>query len=110
MDESHKDVPRELIPLDELGPPPANYSPAVRVGSQVFVSGMIAMHDGAVVGIGDVTKQTRVVIGHIETALRNAGAAFADVVRYRIYLTDIADLAEVRTVLGSAFRSQIGRA
>jgi len=95
--------PRQLILLGEDGTAPANYSPAVRVGSQVFVAGMVAMQDGEIVGRGDIAAQTRQVLIHIETALDRAGATFGDIVRYRIYLTDIADLAAVRAELGPRF-------
>jgi enamine deaminase RidA (YjgF/YER057c/UK114 family) len=91
--------------VDICGSPqaPANYSPAVRVGSHVYVSGMIAMRDGEVAGVGDAAAQTRIVIENIEDALNQAGAELGDVVRYRIYLTDIDDLALVRSALAPAF-------
>ncbi len=95
--------PRQLILLGNDAAAPANYSPAVRVGSQVFVAGMIAMQNGEIIGIGDIAAQTRQVLENIETALDRAGATFGDIVRYRIYLTDIADLAAVRAELGPRF-------
>ncbi len=94
---------RTLITLDDQSDPPANYSPAVRVGAQVFVSGMIAMKDGEIVGTDDIVVQTRQVLEHLETALKRAGASLGDVVRYRIYLTDMSDLAGVRSVLTPVF-------
>jgi enamine deaminase RidA (YjgF/YER057c/UK114 family) len=93
-------APRELI---SFGEPAGNYSPAVRVGSQVFVAGMIAMKDGEVVGKGDVAAQTRQVLANIETALQLAGAQMSEIVRYRIYLTDMADLQVVRAELAPIF-------
>lgn len=95
--------PRMLIDLGDTNAAPVNYSPAVRVGSHVFVAGMIAMKDGEVVGRDDVVAQTQQVLAQIDTALTRAGATFADIVRYRIYLTDIGDLAAVRTVLATTF-------
>lgn len=93
-------IQRELI---SFGAPAGNYSPAVRVGNQVFVAGMIALHDGEMVGQGDVAAQTRQVLANIKTALHLAGARMADIVRYRIYLTDMADLAIVRAELAPVF-------
>jgi enamine deaminase RidA (YjgF/YER057c/UK114 family) len=95
--------PRELIHIDGSDRSPANYSPAVRVGSHVYVSGMIAMRDGDVIGVGDVAAQTHAVLENIEAALSAAGAVLADVVRYRIYLTHIDDLAAARSALAPAF-------
>lgn len=103
MEGQNAEPARTLISTSDGGQLPANYSPAVRVGSHVFVSGMIAMNDGEVTGIGDVTAQTRQAIEHIEAALSQAGASMADVVRYRIYLTDIGDLAAVRSALAPTF-------
>lgn len=103
MTDRISDPPRELISHDEPDAPPRNYSTAVRVGSHVFVSGMIALRDGNVVGVGDAEAQTRFVIGHIEDALASAGAVLEDIVRYRIYLTDIEDLPGVRAALTPTF-------
>jgi enamine deaminase RidA (YjgF/YER057c/UK114 family) len=97
--------PRELILLDDNSTPPANFSHAVRVGSQVFVAGMVSSKDGQIVGKGDAAAQTRQVIENIETALQRAGSNLRDVVRYRVYLTDMADLPAVRSVLTPAFGS-----
>ncbi|HET9661585.1 MAG TPA: Rid family hydrolase [Thermomicrobiales bacterium] len=102
---TQSEPPRRLIILDDSGNAPANYSPAVRVGNQVFVAGMISMRDGEIVGLGDIVAQTRQVLDHVETALQRAGSAFGDIVRYRIYLTDMSDLAGVRSVLNERFGS-----
>lgn len=67
------------------------YCRAVRAGDQVHVAGTTAVVDGRVVGVGDAGEQTRVVLGIIGEALDRAGASFADVVRTRMYVTDIAD-------------------
>lgn len=66
------------------------YARVVRVGNQVYVSGTTATApDGSIVGIDDVYAQTRYAIEKIQAALNEAGASLADVVRTRIYLTDI---------------------
>jgi enamine deaminase RidA (YjgF/YER057c/UK114 family) len=66
------------------------FSRALRVGDTVYVSGTVAWgDDGALAGEGDVYAQARQTIRNIEKALVEAGASLADVVRTRVYLTDI---------------------
>jgi enamine deaminase RidA (YjgF/YER057c/UK114 family) len=99
------DPPRRLITLDDTSEPPANFSPAVRVNQHVFVAGMVGMNGGEVVGHDDIIAQSRQALDNVETALRRAGARFEDIVRYRVYLTDMADLPQVRQVLNERFGS-----
>jgi enamine deaminase RidA (YjgF/YER057c/UK114 family) len=102
---TRSDPPRRLITLDDTSKPPANFSPAVRVGNQVFVAGMVSMSGGEVIGREDTGAQTRQALDNVEMALVRAGARFEDIVRYRVYLTDMTDLPEVRTVLNERFGS-----
>ena len=79
------------------------YSRAVRVGNAVFVSGTTAIKDGAIVGEGDAAAQTRHILGIIAAALEQAGASLADVVRCRVYVTDIDVWQAVAAELSHAF-------
>ncbi len=66
------------------------YSRAVRVGGRVYLTGTTAIDEnGQLVGAGDAYRQTVQIIRNIERALKQAGASLENVVRTRMFVTDI---------------------
>lgn len=74
------------------------YSRAVQIGNVIEVSGTTASEDDKVIGVGDVTLQAEYIIKKIEHTLVEAGFSLKDVVRTRIFMTDISHWEEVAKV------------
>lgn len=84
--------------------PVIGYSRAVLVGDYIHISGTTATDDdGAVVGLGDPAAQTRRALANIEVALAKAGATIDQIVRTRMFVTDISRWEEYGRAHGEAF-------
>ncbi|MGH7629038.1 MAG: RidA family protein [Gemmatimonadales bacterium] len=95
---------KEAVTAARIAPPVGPFSPAVRAGELVYLSGQVAQDPatGRLIP-GDVTLQTEQVFRNAEAVLRAAGKSFADVVRVGVFLTDMADFQAMNAVFGRYF-------
>jgi 2-iminobutanoate/2-iminopropanoate deaminase len=89
---------RQAFSAADAPAPIGPYSPAIRAGNLVFLSGQIALDaNGALVG-DDITSQTEQVMRNIDALLRAAGASFSDVVRTTVFLADFEEFSAMNAV------------
>lgn len=94
-----------IIPAGSA-PPLAPYSPGVRAGNSIYVSGMLAIDkDGKSVGIGDITAQTRHVLDSVKAVIEAGGGKMSDIAYNAIILKDLADYAAMNKVYAEYFPS-----
>jgi enamine deaminase RidA (YjgF/YER057c/UK114 family) len=99
-----KFMKRELFSSGTPWEPIVGYSRAVKIGNQIWVSGTTATDtNGSIVGKGDPSAQTRQIIANITSALAAAGAQLSDVVRTRIFVTDMNHWEAIGRAHGEAF-------
>ncbi len=79
------------------------YSRAVRIGNTIEVSGTVSLQDGKLVGPGDPYLQAKRALEIIMESIRELGGKKEDIIRTRIYVTDVKDWAEVGKAHGECF-------
>ncbi len=84
--------------------PLVGYCRAIRIGDRIEVAGTTAMKDGEVVGVGNPYEQTKFILQTIEQALIELGSGMSDVVRTRMFVTDISKWEEIGKAHGEFFR------
>ncbi|MBK8981666.1 MAG: RidA family protein [Ignavibacteria bacterium] len=80
------------------------YSRAVKIDDRILISGTTSIVDGNLVGKGDIYLQTKTIIEKIDSVLKQAGSGLQDIIRLRVYVTDIKKWEEAGRALGEAFR------
>jgi enamine deaminase RidA (YjgF/YER057c/UK114 family) len=81
------------------------YSRAVQIGDQLEISGTVATDENGVVGKGDPYAQTRFILSKIERVLQQAGFNLDDVIRTRMFVTDISRWEEIGKAHGEFFKA-----
>ncbi|WP_409342915.1 RidA family protein [Paenibacillus sp. MBLB4367] len=84
--------------------PLVGYSRAIRIGNRIEVAGTTAMRDGKVIGGSDAYEQAKEALTIIQESLAQLGATMADVVRTRMYVTDISRWEEIGRAHGEFFK------
>ena len=95
---------RQTISSNTIWEDKFGYSRAVRVGNLIEVSGTTAVDGDQIIAPGNIYEQTKFIFGKIERALREAGTGMKDVVRTRMFVTDISQSDEVGRAHGEFFK------
>lgn len=97
---------RSAVTTDRIAPPVGPFSPAIRVGDTVYLSGQVAQDPatGRLID-GDVTRQTEQILKNIEAVLHAAGFSLRDVVKVGVFLTDMRDFQAMNAVYARSFEA-----
>ena len=99
-------MPESAAPLVCIGSAQGPYSPAVRCGNLLFVSGQVAIRpDGVALGAEDLATQTRQCLANLRAVLENAGASLDRVVKVTVFLADVEGWAVFSQIYAEAFGS-----
>jgi 2-iminobutanoate/2-iminopropanoate deaminase len=97
-------MPRQAVTAEGLAPPVGPFSPAIRAGGFIFLSGQVAIDPRTDKLLdGDVAAQTDQVFDNAGVLLQAAGKSFADVVKVNVFLADMADYAAMNAVYQRRF-------
>ncbi len=94
---------KKIISTPAAPPPVGPYSQAVQAGSWLFISGQIALTAAGDLAGDDIVVQTIQVLENLKAILAAAGLSLQDVVKTTVYLTDLADFAEMNRVYAEYF-------
>jgi 2-iminobutanoate/2-iminopropanoate deaminase len=99
-------MPREAFASTGVAPPVGPFSPGVRAGDLLFLSGQVALSPmtGQLIA-GDVAAQTEQVLQNLRRLLEAVGKSLADVARVNVYLTDMKDFAHMNAVYARHFEA-----
>ena len=81
------------------------YSRAVQIGNQLEISGTVAVDENGIVGIGDSYQQTKFILEKLKGVLEAAGFSLSDVIRTRIFVTDISQWEAIGKAHGEVFNT-----
>jgi 2-iminobutanoate/2-iminopropanoate deaminase len=95
---------KAVITSDRIAPPVGPFSPAIRAGDTVYLSGQVAQDPatGKLID-GDVTRQTEQILKNIDAVLEASGLTLRDVVRVGVFLTDMHDFQAMNAVYAGRF-------
>lgn len=99
-------MPREAYTTDKIAAPVGPFSPGVRAGEFVYISGQVAQDPGTGrLVAGDVGVQTEQIFRNLGPLLHSAGKTFSDVVKASVFLTDMRDFPAMNAVYGRHFEA-----
>ncbi len=100
-------MPKQPIIPPGSAPPLAPYSPGVRAGNTIYVSGVLPMDaQGNTVGVGDAAAQTRAVLEAVRAIVQAGGGTLADVAYCNIFLSDMVHYAAMNGVYREFFPTE----
>lgn len=100
-------MPKTPIIPPGSAPPLAPYSPGVRAGNTIYVSGVLPLAaDGTLVGAGDAAAQTRAVLEAIKSIVEAGGGGMADIAYCNIFLSDMAHYAAMNGIYREYFPTE----